>query len=88
VTAARAQEKQPRSSALFLRGHRRHPLLHLLPARGRRGAQSCSVALRRPDAFRLYRVYEFARAPRLFTLAPPLEQALVLETATWQAGFG
>jgi hypothetical protein len=42
----------------------------------------------RPDAFRLYRVYEFARAPRLFTLAPPLERALVLETATWRAGFG
>lgn len=47
-----------------------------------------SLADERPDAFRLYRVYEFARAPRLFTLTPPLEQALVLDVATWRAGFG
>lgn len=42
----------------------------------------------RPEAFRLYRVYEFARAPRLFTLEAPLERALVLDVGTWRAGFG
>jgi hypothetical protein len=47
-----------------------------------------ALADERPGAFRLCRVYEFARAPRLFTLAPPLEQALVLDVATWRAGFG
>lgn len=42
----------------------------------------------RPEAFRLYRVFEFARAPRLFTLEAPLEKALVLDVGTWRAGFG
>jgi hypothetical protein len=42
----------------------------------------------RPDAFRLYRVYDFVPSPRLFTLRPPLEDALLLETETWRAGFG
>jgi hypothetical protein len=42
----------------------------------------------RRDAFRLYRVYEFASAPRLFKLHPPLTEAVVLETETWRASFG
>jgi len=47
-----------------------------------------AVSDERPDAFRLYRLFEFARAPRLFTLAPPLEKTLVLDAETWRAGFG
>ena len=42
----------------------------------------------RPDAFRLLRLYDFAKAPRLFTLQPPLAAAVVLEAETWRAGFG
>lgn len=47
-----------------------------------------SLSDERPDAFRLYRVYDFSPAPRLFTLVPPLEHSVVLETETWRAGFG
>lgn len=46
------------------------------------------LADERPEAFRLYRIYEFSRAPRLFTLAPPLEQSVILDAETWRAGFG
>jgi hypothetical protein len=46
-----------------------------------------SVADERPTEFRLYRVFDFAREARLFTLEPPLERALVLNVETWRAGF-
>jgi hypothetical protein len=45
------------------------------------------VAKERPDAFRLYRLYDFSRRPRLFTLAPPLEALLTLEPLTFRASF-
>ncbi|MFZ5670387.1 MAG: DUF3883 domain-containing protein [Pseudomonadota bacterium] len=38
--------------------------------------------------FRLYRLYDFARGPRLFRLKPPLDRSLRLETEVWRAGFG
>ncbi len=41
----------------------------------------CAVASERPDAFRLFRLYDFAREPRAFELAPPLEEHVEL-TAT------
>jgi hypothetical protein len=47
-----------------------------------------SLADERPDAFRLFRVYDYAAANRLFRLKPPLESAVVLEPETWRAGFG
>ncbi|MFI4976467.1 MAG: DUF3883 domain-containing protein [Caulobacterales bacterium] len=47
-----------------------------------------SLADERPDAFRLFRVYEFAAANRLFKLRPPLERSVVLEAETWRASFG
>lgn len=43
---------------------------------------------REKEDFRLYRLYDFARAPRLFKLRPPLAETVVLETETWRAGFG
>jgi hypothetical protein len=43
------------------------------------------VATERPDAFRLYRLYEFSKSPRLFTLEPPLEALLRLEPLTFRA---
>ena len=49
----------------------------------------CAVAEERPDAFRLYRVYEFGETPpKLFKLKPPLEAAVVLRPETYEARFG
>jgi hypothetical protein len=45
------------------------------------------VAKERPDAFRLYRLYDFSQKPRLFTLAPPLEAVLQLEPITFRASL-
>lgn len=45
------------------------------------------VAKERPDAFRLYRLYDFSKAPRLFTLKPPLERLLTLEPLTFRASL-
>jgi hypothetical protein len=45
------------------------------------------VAKERPDAFRLYRLYEFSRQPRFFTLKPPLETLLQLEPLTFHASL-
>lgn len=42
----------------------------------------------RPDAFHIYRVYDFSPAPRLFTIRPPLERAVLLTTENWRASFG
>jgi hypothetical protein len=41
----------------------------------------------RPDAFRLYRLYSFAKSPRLFELAPPLEAAVRLDPLAYSASF-
>ena len=47
-----------------------------------------SLSDERPESFRIYRVYEFGHSPRLFRLKPPLEQAVILEPATYRASFG
>lgn len=41
----------------------------------------------RPEAFRLVRLFDFARKPRAFELAPPLDKAVLLKAATWRAQF-
>jgi len=41
-----------------------------------------------PAEFNLYRVFDFAAAPRIFTLRPPLEDAVRLQAETWRAAFG
>jgi hypothetical protein len=46
-----------------------------------------SLADRSPDEFNLYRVFDFAATPRIFTLRPPLEDAVRLEAETWKAAF-
>lgn len=43
------------------------------------------VAGARPDAWHLYRVHLFAQSPHVFTIRPPLEQALSLRAETWRA---
>ena len=45
------------------------------------------VAKERPETFRLYRLYDFSKSPRLFTLRPPLEASLTLEPVTFRASL-
>ncbi|WP_263377186.1 DUF3883 domain-containing protein [Granulicella aggregans] len=47
----------------------------------------CAVAAERPEEWRLYRVHLFAKGPRVFTLAPPLDGAVKLTTEVWRASF-
>lgn len=42
----------------------------------------------RPDAFRLMRLYDFARQPKAFELIPPLDSSVILTPANWTASFG
>ena len=46
-----------------------------------------NFAEERPEGFRIFRLYDFARAPRAFEIAPPLENALILEAANYKASF-
>lgn len=48
----------------------------------------CGMASDRPDDWRIYRVHLFAKSPRVFTIAPPLENAIRLMPETWRASFG
>lgn len=43
------------------------------------------VAESRPDSWHLYRVHLFAQSPRVFTIRPPLDEALSLRAETWRA---
>lgn len=45
------------------------------------------VACERLADWRIYRVHLFAKTPRIFTLAPPLEQVVNLRTESWCASF-
>jgi len=47
----------------------------------------CEVAAERPKDWSIYRVHLFARQPRIFTISPPLEDALHLKPETWRASF-
>jgi hypothetical protein len=44
-------------------------------------------AKEKPEAFRLYRLYDFSKLPKLFTLKPPLEAVLQLEPLTFRASL-
>lgn len=45
------------------------------------------VSEEQPDIWRLYRVHEFNRTPRIFTIAPPLDAVLQLRAELWRASF-
>ena len=45
------------------------------------------VSRERPDAFRIVRLYDFARNPRGFHLEPPIDKRTHLEAATYRASF-
>jgi hypothetical protein len=47
----------------------------------------CDLATERPADWRIYRVHLFAKGPRIFTIAPPLENSVKLTTETWRASF-
>lgn len=47
-----------------------------------------AVGDRRPDAWRVARVYDVARRPRLFELGPPLGERVNLQPEVWRAGWG
>ncbi len=47
----------------------------------------CDLASERPADWRIYRVHLFAKSPRIFTIAPPLENTVRLTPETWRAFF-
>jgi hypothetical protein len=47
----------------------------------------CDIASQCPNEWRLYRVHLFATDPRIFTIAPPLENNIKLSPETWRASF-
>jgi hypothetical protein len=47
----------------------------------------CDLATERPADWRIYRVHLFAKEPRIFTIAPPLQDAVNLRTEIWRASF-
>lgn len=47
----------------------------------------CEVASERPSEWRLYRVHKFSTDPRIFVLAPPLDQTVNLRPESWRASF-
>ena len=51
-------------------------------------ANEVRFARSRPEEFRLYRLFDFRQAPRLFELAGPIESHCALDPTTYRAGFG
>lgn len=47
-----------------------------------------ALSAERPDAFRLVRVYDFLKSPRVFELKPPLEESVMLRPTNYRASFG
>ena len=47
----------------------------------------CEFAKERPTDWSIYRVHLFAKNPRIFTISPPLEEAINLRPETWRASF-
>jgi len=45
------------------------------------------TAAARASDWRLYRVHRFSKEPRIFEIAPPLQDVLILQTETWRASF-
>lgn len=47
-----------------------------------------SLSTERPDNFKLYRVFDFRKVPRLFTLNGAIEKHCELDPVTYRASFG
>ncbi len=46
-----------------------------------------AFAEERPDGFRIFRLYDFAKDAKAFKIAPPLESQLILDAANYRASF-
>lgn len=46
-----------------------------------------AFAEERPDGFRIFRLYDFAKDAKAFKIAPPLESRLILDAANYRASF-
>lgn len=46
-----------------------------------------TFAIERSDAFRIVRLYDFARAPKAFEISPPIEEAVHLQPTNYRAAF-
>lgn len=46
-----------------------------------------AVSEERPDAFRIVRLFDFARVPRAFELQPPLESSIIMRPHVYRATF-
>lgn len=46
------------------------------------------VAEDRHEAYRIFRVFEYDRTPKFFTIRPPLEQAVMLEPYIYKPASG
>lgn len=51
-------------------------------------ANEASFARHHGARFRLYRLFDFRSAPRLFELAGPVEDHCLLDAVTYRASFG
>jgi len=47
----------------------------------------CDLAMERPEDWRIYRVHLFCKQPRVFTIAPPLDNVVYLRPESWRASF-
>jgi hypothetical protein len=47
----------------------------------------CALAKERPEEWRIYRVHQFVKQPRIFTITPPLENVVHLRPETWRVSF-
>jgi hypothetical protein len=45
------------------------------------------VSKRHEDDWRIYRVFSFAKTPRIFVISPPLETSVHLQPQAWKASF-
>jgi len=50
-------------------------------------SNECALSEEQPKNFRIFRLYDFAREPKAFEIAPPLRDALHLRTANYRASF-
>lgn len=46
-----------------------------------------ALSVERPGAFRLVRLFDFARSPRAFLVAPPLEKHFLIRPTNYRLGF-
>ena len=45
------------------------------------------LSIEQPNEFRLIRLYDFGRSPKIFKLSPPLEEVVALHPINYQASF-